>query len=71
MPLSGKRRKAAFTIMCRQLFCFQYKRKSTLHLQSAFIDVSVDLFSRAADRQGSFASAAVADTASKKSSAAV
>ena len=57
MPLSGKRRKAAFTIMCRQLFCFQLK-KSTLHLQSAFIDVSVDLFSRAAARQGSFASAA-------------
>ena len=50
MPLSGKRRKAAFTIVCRQLFCFQLK-KSTLHLQSAFIDVSVDLFSRAAARQ--------------------
>ena len=50
MPFSGKRRKAAFTIMCRQLFCFQYKRKSTLRKQDA-LDVSVDLFSRAAARQ--------------------
>ena len=35
----------------------QAKRKSTLRKQDA-LDVSVDLFSRAAARQGSFASAA-------------
>jgi hypothetical protein len=69
MPFSGKRRKAAFTIMCRQLFCFQYKRKSTLRKQDA-LDVSVDLFSRAA-AEARLRALPAADTASKKSSVAV
>ena len=71
MPLSGKRRKAAFTIMCRQLFCFQLKEKAPCICKVLLLMSALTYFPGRLPAKARLRALPAADTASKKSSAAV